>query len=143
MMFVKWKSTWCVLSTNLTRGDSMRFSFFWAFNLARNNAFFLACASMFLLLGREVWCIGNQLTKETNFVKKTQHPKPSWINNLPLPQKKKKRFAIATSIFVPHWFFFGEWFKTNSEPTSNHFKTSLTSENRLRIGSNCLKPIQS
>lgn len=28
----------------------MRFSFFWAFNLARNNAFFLACASMFLLL---------------------------------------------------------------------------------------------
>lgn len=30
----------------LTRGESMRLSFFCAFNLARNNAFFLACASI-------------------------------------------------------------------------------------------------
>lgn len=30
----------------LTRGESMRLSFFCAFNLARNSAFFLACASI-------------------------------------------------------------------------------------------------
>lgn len=130
MMFVKWKSTWCALSTNLTRGDSMRFSFFWAFNLARNNAFFLACASMFLLLVHP--CIGKQLIKGTNFVQKSQHPKHSWINNLPLPQKKKRKNKRGLQLqqeFLCHTgFVFGERFKINSEPTSNHFKTSLTSE---------------
>ena len=35
-----------LIEAHLTRGESMRFSFFFAFNFGRNTAFYLACASI-------------------------------------------------------------------------------------------------